>query len=120
MTPNMKPWTLQAVNLNPLAALCPAHTDTHFVGVQPFNVLRYQLTQHYDSHYDVFDPESYGPQPSQRMATVLLYLSAPEEGGETVFPFEGEHGLDRLPTIDYRSCDVGLKVHSPYSVVRAE
>lgn len=33
---------------------------------EPFNVLRYQLTQHYNSHYDVFDPESYGPQPSQR------------------------------------------------------
>ena len=85
--------------------------DAAFLAMQPFNVLRYQLTQHYDSHYDVFDPESYGPQPSQRMATVLLYLSAPEEGGETVFPFEGEHGLDRMPTIDYRSCDVGLKVH---------
>ena len=44
------------------------------------------------------------------MATVLIYLSAPEEGGETVFPLEGEHGLDRLPTINYRSCDQGLKV----------
>ena len=45
-----------------------------------------------------------------QMATVLIYLSAPEEGGETVFPLEGEHGLDRLPTINYRSCDQGLKV----------
>ena len=45
-----------------------------------------------------------------QMATVLLYLSAPEEGGETVFPLEGEHGLDRLPTIDYTSCNQGLKV----------
>ena len=44
------------------------------------------------------------------MATVLIYLSVPEEGGETVFPLEGEHGLDRLPTINYRSCDQGLKV----------
>ena len=24
--------------------------------MQPFNVLRYQLGQHYDSHYDTFDP----------------------------------------------------------------
>ncbi len=47
---------------------------------------------------------------SVQMATVLIYLSAPEEGGETVFPLEGEHGLDRLPTINYRSCDQGLKV----------
>lgn len=35
---------------------------------QPFNVLRYQLSQHYDAHYDVFDPESYGPQSSQRVS----------------------------------------------------
>ncbi len=46
------------------------------------------------------------------MATVLIYLSAPEEGGETVFPLEGEHGLDRLPNINYRSCEQGLKVKS--------
>ena len=45
-----------------------------------------------------------------QMATVLIYLSAPEEGGETVFPLEGEHGLQQLPTIDYRSCNEGLKV----------
>ena len=32
------------------------------------------------------------------------------QGGETVFPLEGEHGLDRLPTIDYRSCQQGFKV----------
>lgn len=44
------------------------------------------------------------------MATVLIYLTAPEEGGETVFPLEGEHGLDRLPTINYTSCNQGLKV----------
>ena len=36
-------------------------------GVQPFNVLRYENGQHYDSHYDVFEPESYGPQASQRV-----------------------------------------------------
>ena len=39
--------------------------------VQPFNVLRYQLGQHYDSHYDIFEPESYGPQSSQRVRSAL-------------------------------------------------
>ena len=38
------------------------------VRTQPFNVLRYQLGQHYDSHYDIFEPESYGPQSSQRVS----------------------------------------------------
>lgn len=153
--------------------------------MQPFNVLRYQLGQHYDSHYDVFEPESYGPQTSQRvrplndamhayaassgllsielsckaissdcaylvircisvclrvsfrcifvqavrshapiwllltvqwtwlqMATVLFYLTDVEEGGETIFPLEGKDGLQRLNHIDYRKCDMGLKVRS--------
>ena len=39
--------------------------------MQPFNVLRYQLGQHYDSHYDIFEPESYGPQSSQRVRSAL-------------------------------------------------
>lgn len=77
---------------------------------EPFNVLRYELGQKYDSHYDTFDPESYGPQYSQRMASFLLYLSGWEDGGETVFPLEGADGLSRLQGIDYRSCDKGLRV----------
>ena len=49
-------------------------TDTPLSSVQPFNVLRYDAGQHYDSHYDVFDPESYGPQTSQRVRTVMSPL----------------------------------------------
>lgn len=76
---------------------------------EPFNVLRYQLGQHYDSHYDTFDPEEYGPQSSQRIATVLFYLTDVEEGGETVFPLEGPNGMEVLKHIDYRSCKDGYK-----------
>ncbi|GIL90887.1 hypothetical protein Vretimale_17146 [Volvox reticuliferus] len=39
---------------------------------EAFNVLHYEKEQHYDSHYDTFDPKEFGPQPSQRIATVLL------------------------------------------------
>ena len=46
------------------------------------------------------------------MATVLIYLSNVEEGGETVFPLEGTSGLDRLSNIDYRKCDRGLQVRT--------
>ena len=34
---------------------------------EPFNVLRYEPSQHYDSHYDSFSEEEYGPQFSQRV-----------------------------------------------------
>lgn len=77
---------------------------------EPFNVLRYENGQHYDSHFDSFSEEEYGPQPSQRIATMLMYLSEVEEGGETVFLLEGKHGEARLANIDYKACDTGIKV----------
>jgi len=76
----------------------------HFEG---FNVLRYQLGQHYYSHMDSFDPKDFGPQPTNRLATVLLYLSDVEEGGETVLPREGKANRDYS---DYQSCEHGLLV----------
>jgi len=86
------------------ATLIPAHHG------EPFNVLRYEIGQKYDSHYDTFDPESYGPQPSQRIISFLIYLNEWEEGGETVFLLEGADGLARLVNINYRSCESGLRV----------
>jgi prolyl 4-hydroxylase len=74
---------------------------------EAFNVLRYNLGQKYDCHYDVFDPAEYGPQPSQRMASFLLYLSDVEEGGETMFPFENLQNMQS--GYDYKEC-LGLKV----------
>ncbi|ESQ53753.1 hypothetical protein EUTSA_v10025904mg [Eutrema salsugineum] len=74
---------------------------------EAFNILRYELGQKYDSHYDVFNPTEYGPQPSQRIASFLLYLSDVEEGGETMFPFE--NGANMGSGYDYKKC-VGLKV----------
>ncbi|XP_078180317.1 2-oxoglutarate (2OG) and Fe(II)-dependent oxygenase superfamily protein isoform X2 [Carex rostrata] len=74
---------------------------------EAFNVLRYELGQHYASHYDAFNPAEYGPQQSQRVASFLLYLSDVEEGGETMFPFENGANMDI--GYDYEKC-IGLKV----------
>ncbi|CAH8274418.1 unnamed protein product [Arabidopsis lyrata] len=74
---------------------------------ESFNILRYELGQKYDSHYDVFNPTEYGPQSSQRIASFLLYLSDVEEGGETMFPFE--NGSNMGTGYDYKQC-IGLKV----------
>jgi prolyl 4-hydroxylase len=56
-----------------------------------------------------FDEEGYGKQASQRIATVLVYLSDVEEGGETSFLFEGVGGTKRIKTVDYKACDTGIK-----------
>jgi prolyl 4-hydroxylase len=74
---------------------------------EAFNVLRYELGQHYASHYDAFNPAEYGPQKTQRVASFLLYLSDVEEGGETMFPFENGANMDI--GYDYEKC-IGLKV----------
>ncbi|XVE93478.1 hypothetical protein REPUB_Repub01dG0196300 [Reevesia pubescens] len=73
---------------------------------EAFNVLRYEIGQKYDSHYDAFNPSEYGPQSSQRVASFLLYLSDVEEGGETMFPFEND---TRIKGYDYKQC-AGLKI----------
>lgn len=55
----------------------------HGEGVQ---VLHYEVGQKYEPHYDYFLDEFNTKNGGQRMATVLMYLSDVEEGGETVFP----------------------------------
>ncbi|XP_010526708.1 PREDICTED: probable prolyl 4-hydroxylase 9 [Tarenaya hassleriana] len=74
---------------------------------EAFNILRYQLNQKYSAHYDAFNPAEYGPQKSQRVATLLLYLSNTEEGGETMFPYENAGNMDG--NYDYEEC-IGLRV----------
>eukprot|EP00245_Coleochaete_scutata_P005977 TRINITY_DN20037_c0_g1_i1.p1 TRINITY_DN20037_c0_g1~~TRINITY_DN20037_c0_g1_i1.p1 ORF type:complete len:314 (+),score=57.12 TRINITY_DN20037_c0_g1_i1:136-1077(+) len=83
------------------ATMIPVHHG------EAFNVLRYNIGQKYNSHYDTFNPEEYGPQSSQRIASFLLYLSDVEEGGETMFPFENYDNMNS--NYNYRDC-IGLKV----------
>ncbi|XP_051115445.1 probable prolyl 4-hydroxylase 10 isoform X2 [Andrographis paniculata] len=55
----------------------------HGEGLQ---VLHYEVGQKYEPHYDYFSDEFNTQNGGQRIATVLMYLSDVEEGGETVFP----------------------------------
>jgi len=71
--------------------------------IQAFNILRYTNGQHYDSHYDTFDPKDYSEQPSQQLATAITYLSDVPAGGETTFKQEGADGPAR-PVEDWRGC----------------
>jgi hypothetical protein len=72
-------------------------------------VLRYLPGQKYDAHHDYFDPELYKGQPEMlkmveggernRLATLLWYMAAPEEGGETHFPRAGmPQSVQRRPS----------------------
>ncbi|KAL9680805.1 hypothetical protein QQ045_012584 [Rhodiola kirilowii] len=74
---------------------------------EAFNILRYEIGQKYDAHYDAFLPKYYGIRESQRLASFLLYLTDVEEGGETMFPYE--NGENMSPGYNYKDC-IGLKV----------
>ncbi|KAK2408760.1 putative prolyl 4-hydroxylase [Trifolium repens] len=50
------------------------------------NILHYEVGQMYVPHTDYFDDEFNTAHGGQRIATMLMYLSDVEEGGETVFP----------------------------------
>lgn len=55
----------------------------HGEGLQ---VLHYEVGQKYESHFDYFLEDFSTANGGQRIATILMYLSDVEEGGETVFP----------------------------------
>eukprot|EP00878_Enallax_costatus_P012792 GHUV01013359.1.p4 GENE.GHUV01013359.1~~GHUV01013359.1.p4 ORF type:complete len:117 (+),score=18.91 GHUV01013359.1:2269-2619(+) len=56
------------------------------------------------SRMDTFDPEQYGSQKTMRLATMIIYLSDVEEGGETVFKKEGLEGAGKW--VVQRLCQV--------------
>jgi prolyl 4-hydroxylase len=54
-------------------------------------ILHYRPGAEYKPHYDYFDPNEPGTptilkRGGQRVATIIMYLSEPEQGGGTVFP----------------------------------
>jgi prolyl 4-hydroxylase len=61
---------------------------------ESLQVLRYPPGAEYKAHYDYFDPAAAGTaailqRGGQRVATLIMYLHEPEEGGSTVFPVLG-------------------------------
>ncbi|KAG5079104.1 hypothetical protein JHK86_003169 [Glycine max] len=53
---------------------------------EPIYVIHYEVGQYYDPHYDYFIDDFNIENGGQRIATMLMYLSNVEEGGETMFP----------------------------------
>ena len=85
-------------------------------------VLRYTPGQQYKPHFDAFSVKKQLPGDSNRAATVILYLTEVEEGGETNFPrakldigYDRRH-RDRMARTT--SCDGGLTWRTilPYEI----
>ncbi|KAF3336957.1 putative prolyl 4-hydroxylase 4 isoform X1 [Carex littledalei] len=57
---------------------------------EDIQVLHYEYGQKYEPHYDYFTDTVNTLRGGHRIATVLLYLSDVEKGGETVFPLAEE------------------------------
>ena len=53
---------------------------------ESIQVLRYEIGQKYDAHFDYFHDKKNVKRGGQRIATVLMYLTDVKKGGETVFP----------------------------------
>lgn len=69
-------------------ALVMGHPVAHGEALQ---VLRYGIGGEYRPHHDYFDPDHPGSSGhlahgGQRVATLIMYLQAPDEGGATEFP----------------------------------
>ena len=82
---------------------------------EAWNVLHYDIDQHYYGHHDYFDPDifpQYKQNPGlQRKYTLLMYLNDVEDGGETNFPWESrDRGGD--PDFSYEVCEFGVKVRA--------
>ncbi|XP_058069947.1 probable prolyl 4-hydroxylase 9 isoform X2 [Magnolia sinica] len=53
---------------------------------EAFNILRYEIGQRYNSHYDVFNPAEYGPQRSQRHVAMEAPLERRLYSSWVLFP----------------------------------
>lgn len=96
----------------------------HGEGLQ---VLHYLPGQEYEPHYDWFDPTQPGyaavtAKGGQRIASVVMYLNTPEEGGGTAFPNVGLTVTALAGSAVYFAYEGGdtSSLHAGLPVVRGE
>ena len=96
----------------------------HGEGLQ---ILHYLPGQEYEPHFDWFDPEQpgYGPVTEiggQRIASVVMYLNTPEQGGGTAFPEIGLTVTARRGSAVYFAYETGDRssLHAGLPVLRGE
>jgi len=96
----------------------------HGEGLQ---VLHYQPGQEYEPHFDWFDPTQPGfnavtARGGQRIASIVMYLNTPEEGGGTGFPAAGLIVTALRGSAVYFAYDTGdqSSLHAGLPVLRGE
>ena len=106
-----------------LAALLGVPVN-HGEGLQ---ILHYLPGQEYEPHYDWFDPELPGfgavtAVGGQRIASVVMYLNTPEQGGGTAFPEIGLTVTARRGSAVYFAYEGGdhSSLHAGLPVLRGE
>jgi prolyl 4-hydroxylase len=94
---------------------------------EALQILHYLPGQEYEPHFDWFDPAlpSFGPCTEfggQRIASVVMYLNTPEEGGGTAFPEVGVTVTARRGAAVYFAYEAGDRnsLHAGLPVVRGE
>ncbi|KAF7802916.1 putative prolyl 4-hydroxylase 7 [Senna tora] len=77
---------------------------------EPLQILHYENGQKYEPHFDFFRDMINQQQGGHRVATVLMYLSNVEKGGETIFP-NSEEKSSQMKDNSWSEC-----AHSGYAV----
>lgn len=96
----------------------------HGEGLQ---ILHYQPGQEYEPHFDWFDPTQSGfsavtARGGQRIASVVMYLNTPEEGGGTGFPSIGLTVTAMRGSAVYFAYETGdqASLHAGLPVIKGE
>jgi len=103
-------------------------TQLHYSQAENTQALHYELGEEYDAHLDAFDPKSAkgkeameGGLQGNRVATILLYLNKPAEGGATVFT-ELNKGVQPEPgrCVLFSNTYIGTQIPDPKTRHQAE
>lgn len=97
---------------------------SHGEGLQ---ILHYRPGQEYEPHFDWFNPDQPGfsmvtARGGQRIASVVMYLNTPEEGGGTAFPRIGLTVTAMRGSAVYFAYDTGddASLHAGLPVIKGE
>ncbi len=85
---------------------------------EALQILRYEVGQEYKPHYDYVDPTQPGAAPflargGQRVASLVMYLNTPQDGGGTNFPDVG------FEIAAHQGCAVYFSYDRPHPMTRS-